>query len=183
MNTRALVSIVLVFSASAISAEPIVSYDMYWEPFTDVNISSCSLGLSLWQDGSFSPEIISGVITPDVDIGKIFTATSSTPGFSDFVNNMNNGNGCVAINLITQSGQDISYGFLKSDVFAGHSNLQISTIHDVALEVKNFTLSTPDPRGLGGGYTCDFEFFVDAPEPSTMAVLIMALPILLIKRK
>jgi hypothetical protein len=94
----------------------------------------------------------------------------------------------VVVDLMTPGGLNAGCGFAESDVFNKPTDLQECTpITSVSLKINNFELLSPFGDFWGDGIctyvNCDFGFSVDTPEPSTMAILITALPILLIKRK
>jgi hypothetical protein len=193
MKTKTLVSIVLVFSASALcTAEQIASYDMLWETVKHENISSCTLDLYVFEDGNSSSKILNTVISPS-DVGSTFTATSTDPGFTDFVSYITNGkNGSVVAELKSPGGNDLSGWFLESDVFnkptTGISDLGgCAPISSVSLKINNFELSSPDGNcwhdGICTDVTCDFQFSVSTPEPSTIISILIGLPLLRRKQK
>jgi hypothetical protein len=183
----------LVLAVSTIcSAAPVVDYNMLWQTSKHETISSCDFGLYIFEDGNSSSKIFTTVISPS-DTGTTFTTTSTDPGFSDFVNFITNGtNGSVVVELKSPGGRDLGGWFLESDVFgkpsSGISDLQgCDPISSVSLKINNFELSSPADDGWGDGIctyvNCDFEFSVFVPEPSTITLLLIGLPLFCRKQK
>jgi hypothetical protein len=111
-------------------------------------------------------------------------STINDTGFINFVNHINETDGCVVLDLQNASGvsDTFSMQFANAVVFKGVSELQGPPIDRVSLKINNFEL-----RPIwGGDYTyvsCDFTLFLETPEPLTIASLFLGTLFIPKKRK
>jgi hypothetical protein len=139
-----------VYAAEPIS--PVYIGAQGWRPNV---IPSCTMYASVRGSTNYSERIF-GVLVDNSSTGKSFTVTSSTAGFSSFVNYLKaNDSGHVLLEFVSTTDSTVRFsgGVEKSQL----PNLQGTEIGSVTISLELFILDTPGQNLAHDGVWTDYD--------------------------